>query len=684
MYYILIVSLLYGYSGCVCRAFQMLQDCHLLSPPGIQNDELIPRYDAILRSLSSWSTKEDVILHAFEFLSMVADRDIMKKRSVSTDDGQLIYFINKAIAYHHSSIPLQRASLQLFEAIIENIQEKKHLKYIATTIFKSVLDNLLLKNNDVAICHSSFSIMLSLADHASELIRPWTDQLINLSIGSVMKHHSPEVTSKCILLMDKLTQDSEALLTIVRHSCGLMFFPDALQYLRASHIFAATVCLELFLHILEDFDVATIAFQNTRGLHPIDYAIRLRAILKDRFEKYLGLTVDLDQKDEELLQFLFLLHTHIDELIDEMLQPPEPGYTRSEAPRRPAMIESLAVEDNNQFEHAPDQLNSDFAASVQVVSSDSTLDGVEVVVVEAENDLDQQLKLVHSAEQSKDSSENTETIPDEEQDMIEITEQDDIEELSLPKEISTIEVRQQQDINVEVVESQEVIQQEVKIAEEIIQEEESIRDTVSEEVIAVPDDLEASAEVHFEVKEVEKETEHHGEDVPAAEPNAVVATEQEVQTVIKSNDVITSKEKEIREDLKLDLPKVSTEITPPPGMMASPAPMDQRTEATINGSLSIGSGSVGSASFDAPFSHRAGQRVIRLATFNPHASSSLPLRPSVATNSGHLSARSNTSDTPPYIGIAVEKSTDNPIVPSGKKLVDVKYLDELVSKTLLL
>ena len=136
---------------------------------------------------------------------------------------------------------MQRASLQLFEAIIENVTEKKYLKHIASTIFKSVLDNLLLKNDDVAICHSSFSIMLSLVDHASDLINPWTDQLINLSIGSVLKHNSPEVTSKCILLLDKLTRDSDALFTIVRHDCGLLFFPSALQNLRASHIFSATM-----------------------------------------------------------------------------------------------------------------------------------------------------------------------------------------------------------------------------------------------------------------------------------------------------------------------------------------------------------------------------------------------------------------------------------------------------------
>lgn len=54
------------YPGVAARAFQLLQDCHLLAPPGVTHEELAGRYDAVLRCLSSWLTKLDVVLNMFQ------------------------------------------------------------------------------------------------------------------------------------------------------------------------------------------------------------------------------------------------------------------------------------------------------------------------------------------------------------------------------------------------------------------------------------------------------------------------------------------------------------------------------------------------------------------------------------------------------------------------------------------
>lgn len=78
-----------------------------------------------------------------QFLSMVADREIMKQRAVMTEDNELLFYVNRAITYHHNSKPLQRAALQLFEAIIENAKPTS-MYGISVRIFKPVLDNLLL------------------------------------------------------------------------------------------------------------------------------------------------------------------------------------------------------------------------------------------------------------------------------------------------------------------------------------------------------------------------------------------------------------------------------------------------------------------------------------------------------------------------------------------------------------
>ncbi len=311
------------YAGIQGRCFQLLQDCHLLAPPGIKDEELSPRFDAILRSLSSWIGKVDVILPAFELLSMVADRAIMKKRAVLVENGQLLYLVNKAIAQHHNSLQLQRAALQLYEAILDQTTDQRHLKSIASVVFKPVLDNLLLNASDLSIAFSSLSILITLTNHAFEMISSWNDQLTNMAISLILQHSSPEVASKCIVLIDKLASENDTLFVVVNHERGLMIFSDILATLDASHISAAIISLELLLRILEDYEVSLAAFRNTNGLAPVEYAREFRQDLKDCFERYLGLLTDISVKNEEELQYLFMLHANVEEIIDYMTKPEE-------------------------------------------------------------------------------------------------------------------------------------------------------------------------------------------------------------------------------------------------------------------------------------------------------------------------------------------------------------------------
>ncbi|RYH27253.1 hypothetical protein EON65_13690 [archaeon] len=303
----------------ICRCFQLLQDCHLLAPPGIMNEEIVPRYDAILRTLSSWVGKPEVIINLFQLLSMLADRDVVKQRSVKVEEHELIYFVNKAIALHNSSKPVQRAALQLFEAIIEN-SDKKSFAAISTRIFKPVLDNLLLNGDDTSICFSSFSILNSLAGHAASLIAPWTDQIINLSLTTISKQLSGEVASQCLQLLGQITKDKDSLLTVAGHERGLKVFIDALTTLRPKNLSAMRVNLQILLSIIEDYDIATIAFQSIGDEDPLDYAMKLQGELKAGFDKFTRLCAEEDNLDERQMEDVFILHSQIDMTLEEMIK----------------------------------------------------------------------------------------------------------------------------------------------------------------------------------------------------------------------------------------------------------------------------------------------------------------------------------------------------------------------------
>lgn len=310
----------------------MLQECHLLAPPGIINEELSGRYDAILRQLASWITKVDVVLHGLELLAMLADKDIVKTRAVKMDsDTELIPICIRITTVHNSSKPIQRAALQLFEAIIQHAAPKS-LPLLAERIFKVVLDNLLLHADDNAIVFSSFCILLRLASDSKSLILPYTDQLINICIeDAIVRRSSPEIAAKGVAFLAYLTEDRESYFTIARHPNGFQLFIDGLDMMRAAHLTATITLFELLLRMLEDYDVALEAFQNLplsptgEMMNAVEFAREFQAHMKNKFERYLTYTTDLGDtaEEEEQMKVLMFLYAQVDELLMEMMRPEE-------------------------------------------------------------------------------------------------------------------------------------------------------------------------------------------------------------------------------------------------------------------------------------------------------------------------------------------------------------------------
>lgn len=341
----------------------MLQECHLLAPPGIINEELTARYDAILRQLSSWVTKVDVVLHGLELLSMLADKEIMKKRAVKMDtDEELIPICIRIATVHNSSKPVQRAALQLFEAIIENAQPKS-LPLIADRIFRMILDNLLLHADDNSVVFSAFCILLRLAADAKALILPYTDQLINICIeDTIVRRSSPEIAAKGVAFLAYLTEDREAFFTIARHPNGFQLFIDGLDMMRAAHLPQVITLFELLLRVLEDYDIALEAFQhlpvlpNGESMNPVEFAQQFQAQLKEKFEKFCKYTTELGNTpdEEEQLKVLFFLYSQVDELLLEMMRPEEDAEAALDDMKSQSTRRSLSTVNEDDRENDPD------------------------------------------------------------------------------------------------------------------------------------------------------------------------------------------------------------------------------------------------------------------------------------------------------------------------------------------
>jgi hypothetical protein len=235
----------------LCRCIQLLQDAQLLSSKGVTSDELAQRFDLLLLAMDAHLRSAELLCTLFEFLAMVADRKAVKERCARTEDNELIHSVGRALEQHRQDKNVQRAGLQLYEAILNNASEKSQ-KVFAKKIFKAVGENLQRNNDDPAICFTSYSILCTLTDKMGDKLAPWIERILGLVLGTITKLFNAELVSKCLQLLEKLAVDHDSLFVMAAHPRCLMVFTDALGILNTKYMNATVTALEYLLRILED------------------------------------------------------------------------------------------------------------------------------------------------------------------------------------------------------------------------------------------------------------------------------------------------------------------------------------------------------------------------------------------------------------------------------------------------
>jgi hypothetical protein len=245
------------------RSIQALQDFQVLSPKGISSEELGHRFDVLLQTLAICVDRTDIVCSVFEFLAMVADRKAVKERCARTEDTELIHLVGHALEIHQKDRSVQRAGLQLYEAILNNATEKSQ-KAFAKKIFRAVGENLQRNSDEPAICFSSYSILCTLCDKMGDKLGPWVDRILGMVLTTISQLYSAELVAQCLLLVEKLAADEESLFVMAAHQRCLLVFTDALSILTVRHLSAAITALEYLLRILEDETSMQIVFENLK------------------------------------------------------------------------------------------------------------------------------------------------------------------------------------------------------------------------------------------------------------------------------------------------------------------------------------------------------------------------------------------------------------------------------------
>lgn len=298
----------------------------------------------LLQTLSNCIDRTDVLCNLFEFLAMVADKKAVKERCSRTEDAELLHLVGHSLEIHIKNKDVQRSGLQLYEAILNNANEKSQ-KIFAKKMFRAVGENLQKNNDDPAICFSSYSILCTLADKMGDKLAPWIERILGMILTTIAQLYSGELVAKCMVLLEKLATDQDALYVMAAHPRSLLVFTDALGILDVSHLSASITVLEYFLRILEDDNAVQLVMENVIDQHikPLKYLKTLKAELDATSDKFARLVAEASNVDEGAMQYWLQLLDFINNILGDMVreltaeQPEGESESEDETAPQPAL-----------------------------------------------------------------------------------------------------------------------------------------------------------------------------------------------------------------------------------------------------------------------------------------------------------------------------------------------------------
>jgi hypothetical protein len=303
-----------------CRCVQLLQDCQILSPKGVTTEELSARLDLLLRTFATHIDDTGLLCALLEFIALVADRKALKERCTRNEDNELIPLVGRALEQHRAEKSIQRAGLQLYEAILLNASEKSQ-KVFAKKIFRAVGENLQKNNDDPAICYTSYSILCTLCDKMGDKLAPWVERILGLVLTTITQLYSAELVAKCLLLLEKLAVDHDSLFVMAAHPRCLRVFTDALGVLDTRYMSATITALEYLLRILEDETAMSVVVENLKdqNLVTLEYFQTIQNELGAKSDKFLDLAAQEGHLDDDAMRYWLQLLEAINNVIVEYM-----------------------------------------------------------------------------------------------------------------------------------------------------------------------------------------------------------------------------------------------------------------------------------------------------------------------------------------------------------------------------
>lgn len=361
------------------KSLQMLQETHLLLPPGIKDEEISSKLENLLQIMSNQISNIEVSLSFLELLALLSEQNILRIRGSSSLPRHIFYYTNKVLEFHVAVKNIQRVGLRLIELVLEqqsnyvlSLQEnnntnllEKNVALVSSSsniVFNSVLESLQMYEDDEIICLSCLSILTYFGQIVSDILTPRVDFLTTFTIKLISKfiimceqteNGNNKISipylliDQCLGLMYYLSFWESSMMIFARQTKGLFFFSDILllivyKYSEDENINVSSdssvdstipqstievqtrsilYTLDILLKILEDFTYATALFELVVDIHPIDYALEFQKKLIYFYE--ISNRVFNTKKNSDGFSRLKDTYKQINNLLDEMMKPEE-------------------------------------------------------------------------------------------------------------------------------------------------------------------------------------------------------------------------------------------------------------------------------------------------------------------------------------------------------------------------
>ena len=222
------------------RSFYLLLEVHTLSKTSINVHDEGPRYTAIIESsLRNWTSHADVVSVCLKYLAVTSE-------NLNGYIGDLLESVFLVLNTHCHSTRVQLPGIQILYNLLQQsvVNSTSVSESVVRKIAGLMIYNLRFQNSDFSIskiCCCALEIVVR--NMLPQEIAIFVDDIIVLVSQVFHRYHKiPEISSVCLIIIEKLAVAEDHLLTFCSSSDQLFQICESLRGIKSSTKYSMSIC----------------------------------------------------------------------------------------------------------------------------------------------------------------------------------------------------------------------------------------------------------------------------------------------------------------------------------------------------------------------------------------------------------------------------------------------------------